>query len=222
MRLSIVTAAMLTALLGGAPAHAAWKTYTYKDEQVIKDFPGEPKRETGVYKTPLAREAPQVVYSVVKDGNTYRLTVVDFHARPGDGANLMMEAAAREVQGKGVTFSVDDFPLYDKGANSVYGANLRIRKPDGGRELAVNFFNKGRLYIIEAVVPKDSQDDASPDISRFMEAVIFHMQGYGFDFNTGHDFPLGDDDPNDRDTRVIPGYKPPPGYENAGQKPAAN
>jgi hypothetical protein len=213
----LIAIAFAASLVAAAPAHAAWKEYTYKELGVAKDFPDEPKLETGVYKTPLAKTAPSVIYSVVKYGITFKMTVVDFSKRAADGANLMAEAAAHEVQGRQVTYTLDDLPLYDKGANSVYGMMLRIQKPDGGRENVVNFFNKGRLYIIEAIVAPDSPNKFSPDIPRFMDTVVFHLQGYGFNFETGHDFPIGDDDPDDRDNRVIPGYKPPPGYSGKVQ-----
>jgi hypothetical protein len=211
----VLTIALAASVAATAPAHAAWKTYTYKELGIAKDFPAEPAMTKDVYKTPLARTAPEIVYSVVKDGITYRLAIVDFLTRPGDGANLMGEAAAQQVAGKDTTFTVDDFPLYDKGANSVYGAILRIQKKDGGRMNAVNFFNKGRLYMVQVVVPADAPDKGTPDISRFMDTVVFHLQGYGFNFDTGHDFPLGDDDPNDRDTHVNPNYKPPAGYSGS-------
>jgi hypothetical protein len=210
MRMIILGAAL--AALVSAPAHAAWKEYTYKELGIAKDFPAEPKMQTGVYKTPLAKTAPEVIYSVVKEGVTYQMTVVDLQKRAAEGGNFLGEAAANEVAGHGTTFVIDDFPLYDKGANSVYGMMMRIEKANGDHVSAVNFFNKGRLYIIQAIVPKDAEGKGSPDIARFMDTEVFHLQGYGFNFDTGHDFPLGDDDPKDRDTHINPNYKPPPGY----------
>ncbi len=216
---SILAGAALAAL-ATAPAHAAWKEYTYKDLGIIKDFPVEPKMEKGIYKTPLAKEAPKVVYSVVIDGVTYQMTAVDFATRIADGGNLMGEAAALATAGRDTTFTVDDFPLYDKGTNSVYGLNLRIEKANGDHVSSMIFFNKGHLFLIEALVPKGAAGTGSANIGRFMETEIFHLAGYGFDFNTGHDYPIGDDDPNNRDTHVNPNYKPPAGYENVGKIPA--
>jgi hypothetical protein len=218
----LIALVLAASVIAAAPAHAAWKTYTYADMGVQKDFPSEPKIEKSVYTTPLVKNAPTTTYSVVKDGNIFRLTVVDLQTRAADGANILGEAAANDVKGKDVTFSVDDFPLYDKGFNSVYGMILRISKPNGERQQVVNFFNKGRLYKIQVVVPPTSESKLSPDFGRFLETVVFHLQGYGFDFSTGHDYPIGDDDPNDRDTRVNPNYKPPAGYENVGKVPAAD
>jgi hypothetical protein len=218
----LIALALAASVLATAPAHAAWKTYTYKDLGVQKDFPSEPKMEKGLYTTPLVKNAPMTTFTVDKDGNVFKLMIVDLQTRAADGANILGEALADDVKGRGVTFTVDDFPLYDKGFNSVYGMVLRVQKPDGGRTSVVNFFNKGRLYKIQVTVPPTSENKNSPDFARFLETVVFHLQGYGFDFNTGHDYPIGDDDPNDRDNRVLPNYKPPPGYETAGKVPAAD
>ena len=210
-------AAFALALLAGAPAHAAWKTYTYKELGVAKEFPSEPKVEKGVYTTAMVKNAPQISFTVEKDGNVLRLTVIDVKGRENDGANILGEALAAEMTGKGVTYTLSDMQLFDKGFNSVYGTVLQISKPDGGRMITNTFFNKGKLYKIEVVVPATSQAKQSPDFGRFINTIQFHLQGYGFDFKTGHDFPIGDDDPNDRDTHFNPNYKPPAGYENTGR-----
>ena len=210
------------AALTTGPAYAAWQTFTYKELGVAKEFPSEPKMEKGLYTTPMVKNAPEVTYTVVKDGNILRLIVVDLKGREGDGANILAEAEANDIAGRGVTYTLEDLQLYDKGFNSVYGVVLHIQKPDGSRMITNDFFNKGRLYKVEVVVPADSADKASPDFGRFINSVQFHLQGYGFDFATGHDFPIGDDDPNDRDTHFNPNYKPPPGYENVGKVPAAD
>lgn len=208
MRLAILGFAL--AALAFSPAQAAWKEYEFKDLEVAKEFPSEPKIEKGVYKTPLADEAPQTVFSAVDGGISYSFTVVDFKTRPDAGANLVGEAASNLIKGKDFTYSVDDFPLYDKGTASVYGTILTIKKPSGEKTTASLFFNKGRLYIVKAVVAPNAPNKFSPGVARFLETIRFHMAGYGFDYATGHDFPIGDDRPGNRDNRVIPGYVPPP------------
>jgi len=200
-----------------APAHAAWNTYTYKELGVAKEFPAEPKMEKGVYTTPMVKNAPKTTFTVDRDGNTLRLVVVDLKGREGDGANILAEASSNDVAGKGVTYTLENLQLFDKGYNSVYGLVMNISKPDGSRMLTNNFFNKGRLYKIEILIPANSADKQSPAFGRFINTIQFHLQGYGFDFKTGHDFPIGDDDPNDRDTHFNPNYKPPAGYENVGK-----
>jgi hypothetical protein len=59
------------------------------------------------------------------------------------------------------------------------------------------FFNKGELYLVRAIAPKDSPSRFDVGIGRFMETVKLHLQGYGFDEKIGRDYPIGDDDPGD-------------------------
>ena len=44
---------------------------------MAKEFPSEPKIEKGVYTTPLVKNAPQTTFTVEKDGNILRLTVIE-------------------------------------------------------------------------------------------------------------------------------------------------
>jgi hypothetical protein len=45
------------------------------------------------------------------------------------------------------------------------------------------------------------------------------MPGYGFNYATGHDYPLGDNDPGDRDDKpAAAGYKPPQGLVSGPNK----
>lgn len=222
LQLRLIAIAVAASFAATAPAHAAWKTFTYKDLGVAKEFPADPKVEKGLYTTPLVKNAPKTTFTLERDGNILRLIVVDLKGREADGANILGEASAADVAGRGVTFSLEDMPLYDKGYNSVYGVVLHVQKPDGSRTITNNFFNKGRLYKVEVLIPATSENKASPDFGRFINTIQFHLQGYGFDFKTGHDFPIGDDDPNDRDMHFNPNYKPPPGYENVGKVPAAD
>lgn len=200
------------AVIGSMPAEAAWKQYKYTDLGIYKDFPVEPVKTTTTYKAPLAKEAPATVFTAVDEGITYRLTVVDFTKRADEGANLAFEAAERESGGLRGTFSTNSFPLWDHGANTVAGIELQVERKGGIHAVEDIVFHKGRLYLIEASVPNDSPGRHSLGLARFMDTSQFYLRGYGFNYETGHDFPLGDDDPLNRDNRAAaPGYKPPPG-----------
>jgi hypothetical protein len=217
MRLALLLVSVLAT--AAFPAHAAWNEYVYSDLGIAKDFPAPPTLEKTTYKAPLAKEAPETVLSVIQSGVIYKVTVVDFQMRAAEGANLLGEAESTLTQGKGIKATLIDIPLYDKGANSVYGSTFSIDKMDGEHSLASFFFNKGRLYIVQIVVPAGNPNKQSPDLARFMPSLRFYLQGYGFDVQTGHDYPIGDDQPEDRDTRVIPGYKPPPDFNPAPDQP---
>ena len=118
------------------------------------------------------------------------------------------------IGGRGTDFQVTDFPLWDKGDNAVYGTAIIIDKKDAAKThmLADVVFNKGKLYLITVSVPADSPDRQSPGLARFMDTAQFHLQGYGFNYETGHDYPIGDNDPNNRDNHAArANYKKPEG-----------
>ena len=199
MRLTVIAAA--TMLLGTLPAHAAWKEYVYADLGIAKYFPVEPKMEKGTYgqgiRLPLSKIVPDTILTAEDGGVTYKVTVVDFSSRAAEGANILGEAFS-SLAAKGTVVS-QGFPRLDLGANSVYGLVLIVDEKAGNHTTSAVFFNKGKLYLVQAIAPKDSPSRFDAGIGRFMETVRFHLQGYGFDEKIGHDYPLGDDDPGDRD-----------------------
>jgi hypothetical protein len=206
------------ALAAMSPAYAEWKQYQDKSLGIFNSFPVPPTRTEEIYKGParnsLAKSAKSVVLTAVDEDVTYKVQVIDFTKRAGEGSNLAGEAINMLVGGRGADFQVTDFPLWDKGANAVYGTAIIIDKKDDAKThiLADVVFNKGKLYIITASVPGDSPSRNSPGLARFMDTAQFHMEGYGFNYATGHDYPIGDNDPNDRDNAAArPNYKPPEG-----------
>lgn len=221
MRMHLAGIGIAAALLASTSAQAGWKQYEFKDLGIFKDFPVQPVRTTDTYKAALAKEAPAVVLTAMDEGITYKVTVVDFTKRANEGANLMMEAVSHEMGGRGAKYVVTDFPLWDKGANSVWGIAAVIDKNDKDKTHILEdvVFNKGKLYLISASVPADSPGRSSFGLARFMDTSQFHLEGYGFNYETGHDYPLGDDDPNDRDSKgPAANYKPPPGLKSGPLK----
>jgi len=199
MRLTAL--AVVTLIAGTLPAHAAWKEYVYEDLGIAKYFPAEPKMDHGMWgqgiRLPLSKIVPDTTLTAEDSGVTYKVTVVDFSSRAAEGANIMGEAFS-SLADKGTIVS-QGFPRLDLGANSVYGLVLTVDEKAGNRATSGVFFNKGKLYVVQAIVPKDSPARFDAGIGRFMETIRFHLQGYGFDEKIGRDFPLGDDDPGDRD-----------------------
>lgn len=183
------------------PAQAAWQEYVYPELGVAKDFPVEPKRTEGTWgegiRLPLSKIVPDTILTADDGGVTYKMTVVDFSSRPNDGANIMGEAFS-SLAAKG-TVTGQGFPRLDLGANSVYGLTLIVDEKSGMHATSAIFFNKGRLYLFQALVPQNSPSRLDAGIGRFVETIRFHLEGYGFDEKTGRDYPLGDNDPNDRD-----------------------
>ena len=205
-------------LVASAPALAEWKQYKDESLGIYNSFPVPPTRTNTTYKAairlPLAKEAPAVVLTAMDEGVTYKVEVVDFSKQAVDGSNIMHEAVSDITGGRGGKFTVTDFPRWDLGKNSVYGIAMMVDKNDKDKThmLVDVVFNKGKLYIISASVPADSPGRNSPGLARFIDTSQFYMLGYGFNYATGHDYPLGDDDVNDRAAGgVRPGYKPTPG-----------
>jgi hypothetical protein len=115
----------------------------------------------------------------------------------GQGEHILGEALS-SLAAKGTVVS-QGFPRLDLGANSVYGLVLIGDEKAGNHTTSAVFFDKGELYLVQTIAPKDSPSRFGAGIGRFMETVRFHLQGYGFDEKIGHNYPIGDDDPGDRD-----------------------
>jgi hypothetical protein len=183
------------------PAHAAWKEFVYTDLGIAKYFPAEPQMEKGTYgvgiRLPLSKIVPDTILSVTDGGVTYKLTVVDFSDRAAEGANIMGEALSM-LAAKGTVVS-QGFPRLDLGTLSVYGLVLMVDEKGGDHATSGVFFNKGKLYLVQAIAPQNSQSRFDSGIGRFIETIRFHLEGYGFDEKIGHDYPIGDDLPGDRD-----------------------
>jgi len=183
------------------PAQAAWTEYVYPELGVAKYFPVEPKKSQGTWgegiRLPLSKIVPDTILTAEDGGVTYKMTVVDFSSRPNEGANIMGEAFS-SLAGKGTVVG-QGFPRLDLGANSVYGITLIVDEKSGTHATSAVFFNKGKLYLFQALVPQNSPSRLDSGIGRFVETIRFHLEGYGFDEKTGRDYPLGDNDPNNRD-----------------------
>ena len=183
------------------PAQAAWQEYIYPELGVAKEFPVEPKKSQGTWgegiRLPLSKILPDTILTAEDGGVTYKMTVVDFSSRPNEGANIMGEAFS-SLAGKGTVVS-QGFPRLDLGANSVYGLTLIVDEKSGTHATSAVFFNKGKLYLFQALVPQNSPSRLDSGIGRFVETIRFHLEGYGFDDKIGHDYPLGDDNPGNRD-----------------------
>ncbi len=191
------------------PAQAAWKEFVYTDLGIAEYFPVEPKMTKGTYgvgiRLPLSKIVPDTIISAEDGGVTYKVTVVDFHDRAAEGANIMGEAISM-LAAKGTVVS-QGFPRLDLGTLSVYGLVLIVDEKGGDHATSGVFFNKGKLYLVQAIAPQNSPSRFDAGIGRFIETIRFHLEGYGFDEKIGHDYPIGDDLPGDRD---LGNNRPPP------------
>ena len=101
MRLITFVVAIIAA---SAPAGAqGWREYEYPNEGFTAAFPAEPKIETTSYQASGGRLVEARVYSVVREGGEFKVTVADLsHTEMSDGNVMayavMMLSRAGEVK----------------------------------------------------------------------------------------------------------------------------
>src|SRR5262245_65063941 len=90
MRQLISTAAIILVLWGSAAA--AWKEYPLPQFGFAVEFPAEPTKSMGNYRTVTIRSAPVQIFSVKEDHAAYVASVIELMVRKEDGASLLGEA----------------------------------------------------------------------------------------------------------------------------------
>jgi hypothetical protein len=145
-----IFALITLALFLGAGAASAWEEYNYLDKGVAIQFPNKPQAMKSTYDSTLAKGLLSMIYSAEDDHVLYRLTVVDLTSHPDVGANFLNEAAYELMREGDVLFT--DFPRVYQGAKAIYGVSLVVDRMDGSRVRTSLYYNKGRLYIADAVV----------------------------------------------------------------------
>jgi hypothetical protein len=160
--------------LGAGPA-SAWQESIYPDQGVAIQFPVKPMAMKSSYDSTLAKGLPSMVYSAEDDHVVYKLTVVDLTNRPDMGANYLNEAAYVLMREGDVLFT--DFPRVYQGEKAIYGVTLVVDRMDGNRVRSSLYYNKGRLYIADAVVlpARGDKDMATP--SRYDQTIRFPPDG---------------------------------------------
>ena len=169
------TALMMLALfLGTAPA-SAWTESIYLDQGVAIQFPAKPQAMKSAYNSIFAKGLPAMVYSAEDDNVVYKLTVVDLTNRPDVGANFLNEAANGLMREGEVLFT--DFPRVYQGERSIFGVTLVVDRQDGSRVRTSLYYNKGRLYIADAVVLPARGDKDMTTPSRYDQTIRFPPDG---------------------------------------------
>jgi hypothetical protein len=165
---------MLALFLGTAPA-SAWTESIYLDQGVAIQFPAKPQAMKSAYNSIFAKGLPAVVYSAEDDNVVYKLTVVDLTNRPDVGANFLNEAANGLMREGEVLFT--DFPRVYQGERSIFGVTLVVDRQDGSRVRTSLYYNKGRLYIADAVVLPARGDKDMTTPSRYDQTIRFPPDG---------------------------------------------
>jgi hypothetical protein len=165
---------MLALFLGSGPA-SAWEEYIYLDQGVAIQFPAKPQAMKSTYNSTLAKGLASMVYAAEDDHILYKLTVVDLTNRPDAGANFLNEAAYGLMREGDVLFT--DFPRVYQDVKAIYGVTLVVDRQDGSRVRTSLYYNKGRLYIADAVVLAARGDKDMTTPSRYDQTIRFPPDG---------------------------------------------
>jgi hypothetical protein len=146
---------ILAAFAFSAPAIAqSWEEYTYPEYAISVAFPASPKIETTTYQIADGRSVPARVYSVRQDKGEFKLTVADLANTGLDEKTVIDHSVKALSQGATVKLNVPA-RIY-----RVYGRQLTVEGPDGSRSMVAIFDLKGRLFQIEAKVPRGGSEFA--------------------------------------------------------------
>jgi hypothetical protein len=165
---------ILTFVLGAGPA-SAWQEYIYLDRGFAIQFPATPQVTSALYQSTLVKGLRSDIYAVEDDHVLYRVTVVDLAGHTDAGANFLNEAAYNLMREGDVLFS--DFPRVYQEEKAIYGVTLVVDRPDGRRVRTSLYYNKGRLYLADAIVLPARGDKDMTVPSRFDQTVRFPPDG---------------------------------------------
>ena len=170
-----IFAFVVLALFLGAGTASAWQEYIYLEQGVAIQFPTMPQTMKSTYNSVFAKGLPSMIYSAEDDHVLYKLTVIDLANNPDMGANFLNEAAYGLMRQGDVLFT--DFPRVYQDVKSIYGVTLVVDRKDGSRVRSSIYYNKGRLYIADAVVLPARGDKDMTTPSRYDQTIRFPPDG---------------------------------------------
>jgi len=156
------------AAASGQATAAAWHGYISHPLGFAFAAPGEPRVETGTYRSAVVGERPTLIYRFMDDNIEYKAVVIDLSDQADNAATLLGEAEYLFQDNKKVL--MDAFGRVDR----QYGRRLTIDLPDkGGRSMASFYFVNGRIVSLQATVLPANGDYATPEASRFVDSLTF-------------------------------------------------
>ncbi len=171
----VLTLILATVSVAAAPAGPVWTEYLYLDKGVAIQFPARPTVGTANYQSQLLKGLKADVYSVEFDHVQYKLTAVDLAGHNEAGVNVLNEAAYNLMREGDVIFT--DFPRVYQDEKSVFGVTLVFDRPDGRRQRTSLYYNKGRVYLADAIVLPARGDKDMTTPSRFDQTIRFPPDG---------------------------------------------
>jgi hypothetical protein len=159
---------ILAAVALSAPAVAqSWEEHTYPEYAISVAFPASPKVETTTYQIADGRSVPARVYSVRQDKGDFKLTVADLANTGLDEKTVLDHAITALSHGATVKLNVPA-RIY-----RVYGRQLTVEGADGSRSMVGIFDLNGRLFQIEAKVPRGGSEF---ELTRFQQSLVFDRE----------------------------------------------
>jgi hypothetical protein len=186
------------------PADAAqqdWNEFTTGDLGLVVEFPGEPIRSSGVYKTALVPEGTRTDIFQLRNGTgILTATVVNLPAHAREGGSLLEEAAylmaltgstkrmdlvsrvnfaETAFYGRWITVELKEEPTVERrGALEWLRAATGVEMPMGGSATASLFYARGRLYMVHGVNLPAAGTQASQAM-RFAHSVNWNFPDLG-------------------------------------------
>jgi hypothetical protein len=156
---------IVATIAASAPASGqSWREYQYPDDGFTVSFCAEPKVEATSYRAPGGRAVEARVYSVVREGGEFKVTVADLsHTETSEG-NVMAYAVLMLSRGGEIKI---DLP---HSTRRIIGRQVSIEGVDGSQTYASVFFHNQRLYQIEGTVPAAG---STADAIRFQQSFDF-------------------------------------------------
>ncbi|MBT5032352.1 MAG: hypothetical protein HOM55_08675 [Proteobacteria bacterium] len=156
-------------LLSVTASAQEWREFVDQEQYFAINFPGPPEVLEIDYPSEYGVVLPAKTYTYKNDEADYSLTVVDYNEgerlykelpdRTDEGNNSALYLydqraatafAAHNIRKRGGEITFDAWNHIDM----VEGHQLQITHSDGSRTYAGIYLHEGRLYIVEAIVPK--------------------------------------------------------------------
>ena len=151
----------------GPAVAQSWEEYTYPEYAISVAFPASPKIETTTYQFADGRSVPARVYSVRQDKGDFKLTVADL-ANTGLDEKTVLDHAITALS-RGATVKLNGPARIYR----VYGRQLTVEGADGSRSMVGIFDLNGRLFQIEAKVPRGGSEF---ELTRFQQSLVFDRE----------------------------------------------
>ena len=169
-----VAGAIVLCLLALPASAQGWALRKYPEAGFAIESPVALVRGSGMYKAAIAGPLQTVTYTGMSDGLKLSVAIIDISKRLPESVNLFEEAEyLLSLDGKVIA---NEGLGIEPGAQRLYGRELIIDKPDGSRTVTSIMYNAGKIYLSEALIPKDGDRTAYAP-QRFVESIVFALDG---------------------------------------------